>query len=171
MSTLKNKDYAIELLSNFDYNGELVLASATVFYEGTGGRLFSHAVTTARKNFLEWRSDDWCRFIETSQEYYGASMLKRVEAITLSLVPGGLENYILEATDLDMAGFNRIVLSYNPPFLPKNMFMLNSDEQKNIGSVSSVLLAAQMVAPDRLISVKSDEPVAIIVRRIAKHML
>ena len=169
MSTLKNRDYAVRLLSNFNFDKELVIASGTVYYEGAAGRLYSHTVTTARENFTEWNKEDWERFIETSQEFYG-NVLKRVEAITLSFTPGGFENYILEATDLDMAGFNRIVLSYNPPFLPKNMFMLTQEEQQNINSVSSVLLAAQMITPERLISIKSDEPIAVIARRIAKNL-
>lgn len=167
MSTLRNKDYAVRLLSDFNFDKELVVASGTVYYKGVGGRLYSHTVTTARENFLEWGKDDWHNFIETSQEFYG-NILKRVEAITLSFTPGGFENYILEATDLDMTGFNRIILTYNPPFLPKNMFMLTPEEQQNIGSVSSVILASKMIAPERLIGVKSDEPVAVIVRRIAK---
>lgn len=169
MERIKNRDYAIKLLSDFAFDGEFVLASSTVYYEGANGLLFSHTVSSAREDFTNWGEKEWDEFIDKSREFYG-DVLKRVESITLSFTPGGFENYILEATDLDMAGFNRVVITHNPPFFPKQMFMLTTDEQKYIGSASSVLLASKMITPERLISIDSDEPVAIIVRRIAKNL-
>ena len=171
LKELKNKGYAVNLLSGFSFDKDLVIASATVLFEGHAGRLYTSTVTTAREDFTKWGVNEWSRFIEKSGVFYGEDTLKRVESLTISMTPGGFENYILEATDLDTAGFNRIILTYNPPFFSIIDFMLTTDEQKNISGVSSVILAAQMVTPERLHSVKSDEPVAILVRKIAKNIV
>ena len=171
MEELKNKGYAAELLGNFKFDTDLIIASATVLFEGQGGRLYTSTVTTAREDFTKWGKEEWNQFIEKSETFYGRETLVRVESLTVSFTPSAFENYILEATDLNMTGFNRMILTYNPPFLPKNCFMLNEDEQKNVDSVSAAVSVAKAVTAERLIGVKSDEPVAILVRRAAKNKL